>query len=146
MLGIKGRQNRPIKRELADISGRRIGGGRGRGMVGLEIDDQNFVFGHHQPVDLAGDECRPVTRDVEPADDCDLGPAALREHGGKPRVGDQRQHALGKRLPLGLVPGGGIAREKLLRGVAPAVGGQIRKRLQQAMHQRAALERTAASL
>ena len=29
-----------------------------RGMVGLVVDDQDFVLCHHQPVDLAGDEER----------------------------------------------------------------------------------------
>ena len=63
-----------------------------------------------------------------------------RKHRGKTRIGDQGQHAVRQRLALALAPVGGIAGEIFERGVAAALGGDIGQRLQQPMHQRAALQ------
>src|ERR1700755_1406234 len=52
MLGIKLAQYRPVQGELADIGRRGLAGRIGWGVVGLEVDDQNFVWRHHKAVDL----------------------------------------------------------------------------------------------
>ena len=55
-------QHRPVQRELADIGRRRLGRSLGRGVIGLEIDDQNLVRRDDQPVDLARHQCRRPAR------------------------------------------------------------------------------------
>ena len=50
-LGIKFGQYRPVQRELADVAPRRLGGVTRRGVVGLEIDDQDLAFGDHEAGD-----------------------------------------------------------------------------------------------
>jgi len=86
VLGIKLAQNRPVQGELADISGRRLGLRIGRGVVGLEIDDQNFVWRHHQAVNLPGNQRLRPARQVEPADNGNFGPAAFGKDSGESGV------------------------------------------------------------
>src|SRR6202000_1232086 len=76
--------------------------------------------------------------------DRDFRAATLGEHGGKTLVGDQRQHLVRELLALGLAPLKGVAHQEIERGIAPPLDGDVRQRLQQAMYQRATLERARA--
>ena len=134
------RQHRPVQRELADIAPRRFVGPARRGMVGLEIDDQDLVFGDHEAVDLPGYQRRPAARPLQPADDRDFGAAAGGEHRRETRICNQGQRAFGQRLPFLLGPAIGVAGQIGQRGLAAARGRDIGQRLQQPVHQRAALQ------
>ena len=126
-LGIKLAQNRPIQRELADIGRRGLGRGRGRGVVGLEIDDQNFVRRHHQPVDLARKPAPAAARQVRAGRR-----SATSARLPSAKTGANRGSAISAStfsasvVALGIAPGGRIARKKFLRGLAPAVRRQGR--------------------
>ena len=88
------------------------------------------------PDTSAGRPARPL----QPPDDRDLGPAAGGEYRRETGVCDQGQRAFGQRLPFLLAPAIGIAGQIGQRGLAAALGGDIGQRLQQPVHQRAALQ------
>ena len=85
-----------------------------------------------------------LARPLQPADDRHLGAAAGGEHRRETRVRDQGQHAIGQRFALRVSPVVGVAGEIGKRGVAAALQCDIGQRLQQTVHQRAALERAGA--
>ena len=140
-LGIKLCEYRPVQRKLADIAAGSLGRGFGRGVVGLVVHDQDLPFGDHQPVDLAGNQRRRLPGPVQPPDDRDLGLATRRKGVCKAWVRDQGDRAFRQRAPFVLGPAVGVAGEVRQRGLAAALGRDLGQRLQQPVHQRAALER-----
>ena len=65
-LGIKLAEHRAIKRKLADIAGGRLGRRRRRGVVGLEIDDQDLALAS-PPAGRFAPKPAPAARPAAPA-------------------------------------------------------------------------------
>ena len=84
--------------------------GRGRGVVGLVIDDQNLAARDHQAVDLPGHQRRRLPgRSSRPTIETSARLPAAKA--ARTAVGDQRQTCLPKRAPFVLGPAVGVAGE-----------------------------------
>ena len=102
---------------------------------------------YHQPVDLPRHQRRRPPRPLQPADDRDLGAAAGGEHRRQSAARRSGRAPCRPARPVGLASSRRrCAPDEAKRGLAPALGGDVGQRLQQPVHQRAALQRPRARL